>query len=141
MTITQRGVGRGGSLALIGRDRLAGEDSFFHQQGACADEAQVGGDTVSRLQQDDVARDDLGHLDARTPTVPQELSLRRNHVADRAQCHLGLALLNEAHHRVDQHDGKDDGRVDEVPQQRRRKGGSEQEVDQATLLPTCRRLR
>ena len=100
------------------------------EQAARAQQAQVGRHAVARLEQHHVA----GHELARQPTVMRarrraaRAARGRDQLADRVERLLGLALLEEADDRVDQHDGEDDRRRRHSgrapPPRRRRRAGS-----------------
>ena len=67
----------------------------------------VGGNGVALLDQDDVARHDLGGIDASPLSVAQDVSVRRSHLAQCGQRGLGSRFLDIAHERIQQHDRGD----------------------------------
>lgn len=131
--VAERGVGRHGALALLGRNRFAGERGLLDQQPARADQTEIGRNAVSGLDHDDVAGHEVGHRYRDPAPVAQRGGLRRHELADRAQRLLGLAFLDMADDRVDQHHRGDDARIDGVAQHGRSDGGGEQDVDQRVV--------
>ena len=70
---------RGG--VLLDGDRLAGQRRLVDAQLALAHEAQVGGDLVAGLQQDEVAGDDLGRRQAQRVAARARRSPRSSSTA------------------------------------------------------------
>jgi hypothetical protein len=94
------------------------------------DHPQVGGHLVTRLQENDVAGDKVGPIHGNPPPIAQYCGLRRKHAPDRRHRRLGLALLNEADHRIRQHHGQDHAGIDPMLQGSCHYRSTDQHIDQ-----------
>ena len=94
------------------------------------DEAQIGRHPVARLQEHEVARHQLFGRYGEALAAADRYRLWREHVPDRIERPLGLALLDEAEHGVDHDDAQDHRRVDPVRERGGHRSGSQQDVDQ-----------
>ena len=65
--------------------------------------------------------------------IPGYIGMGRDHVADRAECALSPALLNEADDRVNQYHCADHQRINDMAEQRSRERDRKQEVDQRAI--------
>ncbi len=128
--IAQRGACGNRPGPLVDRLGLAGQCRLLQQEAARADQAKVRRHLVARLQDDDVAGHQLLGGDPGPLPLPQHERLGREHLADRIQCPLGPALLDEAHDRIDQNDAQDHRGVDPFAEPRGDQGRAEQHVDQ-----------
>jgi hypothetical protein len=128
--IAKRGVRRDQILLLFGRHRFAGQQRLVDQEPARADQAQVGGHAIPRLEQHEVAWHEVGDRDAHASTVAQNAGMWRDHLADGVERLLRLAFLNEADDGVDQDDGDDHRGIDAVADQCGRDRRRQEEVDQ-----------
>ena len=129
MTIAQRRIGGNRRFMFFRRDRLAGQQRFVDLQSARTQNAHVCGHPVTRLKEDDVARNQIRDIHRLARAIPQYRRMRSNQIADRAQRPLGLSFLNEADDRIGDHHRRDHGRVDDMAQQQRRARRCEQEID------------
>ena len=79
--------------ALLDGHALAGQRAFLDLQRRRHDHPSVGGHPVTRVDDDDIARDDLvgGHL--HDLAVTTDLGDRLHHRAERRRRRLGLAFL------------------------------------------------
>ena len=96
---------------LLDRDGLAGEGGLLDLHGSALEHAAVGGDGVARLEQHDVAGDELGACHVNHLAVADDFGLRRGHLLQRLERLLGLGLLNHAEDGVQDDDGQDDGGI------------------------------
>ena len=108
-TVAFVGHGVGG---FVDGDRLAGERRLFRPQVLDVDEAKVRRDLVARFEQHDVARHQLLGRDHARFAIAQGPRLGGQHVADRIQRLLRLALLNEAEQPIDDDDAENDRGVE-----------------------------
>ena len=98
-------------------DGFAGQGGFVGAQGVSLDEAGVGRDAVPRLQQKDVAGDELPGGDLPDPSVPPHLHHGGGKARQRRHRLFGAVLLGEAEQRVQEDDGDDRDGVHDVAQQ------------------------
>ena len=131
--VAERGVVCHLDIVFGDRDRFSREDRLVDEQPARADQTEVGGHSIARLQHDDITGNENTHRDARPGAIANHGRARRNHAADRIERALGLALLNKADKGIDEHDRKDDAGIDEMPQHDRRERCGEQEIDQCAV--------
>jgi hypothetical protein len=131
--VAERGVHRHCALALLRRNRLAGQEGLVDQQAARPDEPEVGGNAVAGLDQHDVPGHDLGRRDADPASVPHDVGARGDHAADGGERVLGLALLHKADDRVYHYHGDDDDGVDVVAECPCNDGAGKEDVDQRVV--------
>ena len=128
--VAKRRIGGDRIHGLFHRHGLAGQDRLLRGQPPRLDHPQVGGHLVARLQQHDVAGHQVGPVHRHAPPVAQHGGARGEHAPDRRHRRLGLALLEEADHRIGQHHGQDHAGIDPVLQGPRHHGGAQQDIDQ-----------
>ena len=119
-----------GVCRLVGRHRLAGQRRLLGAQVLHIGEPKVGRDLVARFEQHDVPRHELFRGNHARLAAAHGPRLGGQHVADRIQRLLGLALLDEAEQRVEDDDAEDDRRVEPQVQHQLGEAGAEQDVDQ-----------
>jgi hypothetical protein len=113
----------------VDRQRLAGQRGLLDPQVDRLEQAQVGRDVVAGLQEDDVARHQLGGRDGDAVAVAQGLGVRRGQLLQGSQGLLGPLLLDDAEHRVEHDDRHDRGRLDVIAEQGRDQRGRDQQDD------------
>ncbi len=118
---------------LLDRRALAGEQRLDGVQGVGFSQARVRGHDVSRLEKQEIARDDLGRGDDHRVSVPLYPRPGRAHRPKRHHRALGPILLDEAHERVQDEDRSDGDGVGAFAQGRRDDTRSEEEPDQGAL--------
>jgi hypothetical protein len=96
-----------GTASFATRNAFARQRRFRRVQGRGLDHARVGRDFVAFLDQDDVARNDVGGIDTSLLTVSNHTCVRCRHLTQRGHSRLGSRLLEVAHHGVEQHDRAD----------------------------------
>ena len=131
--VSEGDVGRDRAYPLLGGDQFACQNGFVDQQRAGTDQAKIGRNPVARVQENDVAGDDLGHRHPFGTPRAQHVGVRRDEAADRIQGLLRLALLCEADDRVDQHDRENRGGIDVVAEQGCGNCRGQQEIDQRVV--------
>ncbi len=119
--------------ALVHRHRLARQCRLVDAQVVRCQQAQVGGHDVARRQQHQVPGHQLGRVDVVRAAVAAHRGARRQQVPDGLQRPLGLAFLNEADYRVDNHHGQDHAGVDPVAQRGGDGAGGHQHVQQQVV--------
>ena len=128
--IPDRRVGGNRVCVLVGRHRLAGKRRLLGAKVLRIHEPQVRGNLVARLKEHDVPRNELFRGNHARLAAAQGARLGGQHVADRLQRLLGLALLNEAEQRVEDDHAEDDRRIDPQVEHQLGEAGTEQDVDQ-----------
>jgi hypothetical protein len=103
---------------------------LFRPQVLHVDETQIRRDLVARFEQHDVARHQLFGRDETGLAVAHGARFRREHVADRIEGLLCLALLEETEQPVDDHATQDDRRIEPESDHQLDEAGAEQDVDQ-----------
>ena len=98
---------------FIDGDGFSRKRRLLYLHARAFDDASVCGDGVARFEHDDVAGDELLALERRYLPVAQHLARRRRYFLKRGDGCLGLALLHDAEHRVDDYDEHDDYHVGE----------------------------
>jgi hypothetical protein len=131
--VAQGRVLRHGVDVLGGRHGFAREDRLVDAEVPRPEEPEVGRHPIPRLDEHHVSRHEVGHRHAQPRAVAQDGRLRRDHVADRGERVLGLALLQEADDGVHEDDGEDHPGVDEVTKRGRRRRPRQQEVDERVV--------
>ena len=113
------------------------------------DQPRVGRNGVAFFDEDDVAGHELARRDALPLAVPNDVGVRRRHLAQRRHRLFRARLLDVAHERVEQHDGEDRDRFVGQrgvaliqPQPAEIERGDEQQDDEDILelgekLPPC----
>jgi hypothetical protein len=96
-------------------------------------EARVRRHHVAGLQEQHVARHHLGGGDEHRSPVAPDAGARRAHRAEREERSLGAVLLEEADHRVQDHDRRDGDGVRALAQDDGDAAGSEEEPDHRPL--------
>ena len=96
----------------------AGQRRLLHPQGLGLGQSEIGRHLVARLQEDDVARDEGVRRHHAAPAGADHARLEREHLADRGERPLRLALLREADERVDEDHARDDAAVHPLAEQR-----------------------
>jgi hypothetical protein len=86
--------------------------------------------TVAGTQHDDVAGHQLASGQRALLAATHDVGERRRHLAQRLASALGSVLLHEAEDNGERHDDGDDGRLQAVPEQRRQRGGDQQDEHQ-----------
>src|SRR5262249_15799438 len=86
--------------------------------------------TCSRLEKHNVPGNELFCRNHARLAAAQGAGLCGQHVADRLQCLLGLALLNEAEQRVEDDHAKDDRRIDPQVEHQLDEAGTEEDIDE-----------
>jgi hypothetical protein len=94
------------------------------------DQAQIGRHLVARLQLHQIARHQGFGFQRHQPSVAPDHGVGREHLTDRLERVLGLALLHEADGGIDEHHAEDDAGVEPVLQQRRDRTGGQQHIDE-----------
>ena len=97
---------------LLRRHGLASERRFFGAQVLRLDEPQVRRNLVARFEEHDVPRNEFIRGKHAGLAAAHGPGLGGEHVADRIQRFLGFPFLDEPEEPVENHDGKDDRRVD-----------------------------
>jgi len=115
---------------LVGRHRLAGQRRLLGAQVLRINKAQVRGNLVPRLQKHNVPRNELFRGNHARLAAAQGAGLGGQHVADRLQCLLGLALLNEAKQRVEDDHAEYDRRIDPQVEHQLDEAGAEEDIDE-----------
>jgi hypothetical protein len=93
-------------------------------------QAQIGGDTVARLQQDDVARHEFSGGHPLLVSVPSHGGLGAHHLGEGLDGAFGLGLLDEPDDRVAEDDAEDDGGIHPFAERGGDDGGGEENVHQ-----------
>ena len=113
---------------LRDRGALAGQGRLVDLERRRADDPSVGRHEVARLDVDDVARDELLHRDLDQLAVAPDLRLDDHHLLERGDARGRLALLVEAHRRVEQRqDDEDDGGLQLVREEQAHDARDEQD--------------
>ena len=86
---------------LEDRRALAGERGFLDLERGGHEQPPVGRDPVARLDQHDVARDELGGIDLDDRAVAAHAGDVLQHLLERGEARLGLRFLAEAEHGVE----------------------------------------
>ncbi len=114
---------------------LAGEGRLGHAHGDRLEHAGIGGQRVALLDQQQVARHQLGGHDLLLSPVAQHTGVGRGEGAQRGNRLLGAILLHKAEHAVEQHDREDGERLErhalialDQPGDERDRGGDEQQA-------------
>jgi hypothetical protein len=128
--IADRRIGRRRLGVLVGRDRFAGERRLLGAEILHVDQPQVGRNLVAGFEQHDVARHQLLRRDQARLATAQGSRFGRQHVADRIQRLLRLALLDEAEHAVENDHAEDDRGIDPQAQHQLGETGAQQDVDE-----------
>ncbi len=128
--VAQRRVDGNGPFPFFRRDGFAGERGFLDGETSRLEQAQVGRDAVSRLQQHDVSRHEIRHIDRGSLSPSQRDGVGRQQRAHAVQRFLRPPLLHEADDGIDHHHQHDDRCVHRMPQQERRQSCRDQEIDQ-----------
>jgi hypothetical protein len=92
---------------LVDRRRLAGQRGLDGAHLACGNDARIGRDLVARGEPDHVARHQVHRVHAPPPTVADHGHLGRQCARQGGQRCFGLAFLQVADHRVDDHHAED----------------------------------
>ncbi len=87
---------------LLRRDALTGQGRLVDLQRRRRDDAPVGGNLVARGQKDDITDDDLFGGDLELGPTPAHPGGDLHHRLERVHRTLGLALLSQTHHRVEE---------------------------------------
>ncbi len=119
-----------GATPLPDGNRFPGQRRLLNPQRLGLGQSEIGRHLVARLQEDDVARNQGVRRHHAAPAGAHHARLEREHLADRGERPLRLALLHEADERVDEDDARDDAAVHPLAEQRRDQGGPQQDVDQ-----------
>ena len=127
------GVLAGRRAVLVDGHRLAGQGRLVDLQVAALEQPQVGRHLVARREQDDVARHQFGCGDLMAFARPQDDRVARQHRRHGLQRALGLAFLDVADDRVDDHHAKDDRRVDVMAEQQGHDPRGQQDVDEQVV--------
>ena len=96
---------------LVHRHALAGQRRFFDLEAGALKQTAVRRDGVARLEQHHVADDEVFALDLHDCAAAQDLGGGRAHLLQGLDRLLGLALLIDAEHGVDDDDKEDDEHV------------------------------
>ena len=123
-------TGAGGFGRLVHRNRLAGEWRLLDPQILYLAQAEVGRDFVARLQDHNVAGHEVFGGNHPALAVTQCQGLRGEHVADRIQRLLRLALLQKPEQPVDQHHAEDHAGVEKFTEENLANPRRDQHVDQ-----------
>jgi hypothetical protein len=115
-----------------GTDSPVSADSSMRRLRA-PEQPHVGRHAVAGRQQHHVPWHQLGGVDVVLAAVAQHHGVRRQHVADGLQRLLGLALLHEADHRIEDHHRHDDAGVHPVTHQRGHQCSGHQHVEQQVV--------
>ena len=99
---------------LLDGHGLAGERGLLDLHGGALEHAAVGGHRVAGLEQDHVARDELGGVQHDQLAVAHDLGLGGAHLLKGREGLLALGLLDDAERGVDDDDRHDDDDVGEV---------------------------
>ncbi len=106
--IAESGVAGGdGRDLLVHRERLAGERGLLDLQAHRFDQAQVRRHDVARLEEHEIAGHQFAGRDVRDLAVADDARVRRAEPAQRGHGAFGPVLLDEADHRVQDHDDHD----------------------------------
>ena len=106
--IAQRRVVGDGIDLLGDRDALAGQRRLVDLERGGAEDPRVRGDEVAGLDVDDVAGHQVAHRQLDEIPVATRLGLDDHHLLERGHARGGLALLAEAHRRVQERQGDED---------------------------------
>ena len=118
---------------LADRLALAGQRALHHAQRGGLDEPAVGRDSVARLEQHDVAGDELFGADSVSIAVAHDGRSRCRELLERLEGLLGAVLLHEAEHAVEQQDREDRDRFEHLALDRRDDHGEQEDVDHEVL--------
>jgi hypothetical protein len=105
---------------------------FVDLQPLSRQQAHVRGDSVARLQPDDIARDDRLAIDLSNLSFPQHGGPGRQQPLQRVRALLGTPLLIAADGRVDRQDDADEKGVERMSNEQRHHGGGTQQVNERT---------
>ena len=131
--IADRRIGRRQRQRLLDGKGFAGERRLVTLEGMDLREARVRRYAVAGLQQHDVAGDELPRRNARLRAVAQDPDRGRQHLLQRVEGIVRAIFLDEAQHGAEQHDHRDDRRVDDLSKQRREDRRDEQDDDERVL--------
>ena len=109
---------------------LPGQRGFVDAQLGVANDPEISGNLVARLEENQIPRDQIVGGDAALVPVPDHRRLGVHQGAQALQGRLGSGLLDEADHGIDDHDAENDCRVDEFAQDGGDDGRHQQHVDQ-----------
>ena len=134
--VGQRGLGgEPGVDVLVDRHALSGQGGLGGAETAAPDEPRVGGDMASRLQDQQIARNDLGGADPDEIALPPNEGVRHRQGAQLRQRDASPPLGDESDPRVEEKRGQDCERLDVLPQRRRNgRSGQEEQDDEAAKL-------
>ena len=129
----QSGIGGNRSGRLVDGHGFAGQNRLFDLEAARLDEPQIGGDTVARLDQHQIARHQVDGVNALSSPVTEHGGPWCEHPPDRLHRLFGAAFLNEADHRIDDHHRQDDAGINEMTQHRSHTGRANQHIDEQVV--------
>ena len=131
--VARHGCGRDWRRCFLHRLRFAGQRRLFHPQRFGFQQPHIGRHLVSGCEQHDVARHQFLSRDFVPRAVTQYQRVRREHVADGFEGFFGLAFLDKADHRVDDHHACNHPGVDPMPERSSNQRRSKQHVDQHVM--------
>ena len=128
-------VAQGGILGhrarvLVAGQGFAGQHRLIGPQALGVQDAQIGGHLVARGQQHHIARHQGLGIHHRPHAAAQHRGLQRQHAPDGIERGLGLAFLQKANQRIDEHRPQQHARIQPVPQRGGDHGGHQHHVNQ-----------
>ena len=116
-------------LAFFDRLGLPGEWRLVHAQERNLDQPSIGGDKISRIENEQIAAHDLARRHQLGVTVAHDARAGRCHARERGHRSLGPILLEEADRGVQQDDRENRAAVDPLAQRHGHDRGHDQQPD------------
>ena len=129
-TVSERYLLRNRSRLLLHGQGLSGQNRLLHLQAVNLNQTHIGRDLVARFEQDDIAHYKGFALNTDAFSAANNGCLQGEHLLDGIECLFGLAFLNKLYNCINNDDGKDDNRVDEMLKQRRNDRCGKQDINE-----------